>query len=287
MMFTACFGPETPQETAEAFWEAVTDNDAGGAVRYSTLEQKQAYDGFGKSWEAMVPSWKKVVIEGDEARIEAEFSTAEEAGKARNVVTYLLHKDGEWKVDYERTASGLKGGVFATLVGELGRLGQHLNGQIAASSALLREDMQREMEEMHRQMDDLSDSLNSQTQESIEAYGEALRDYVDELGESAREALEENEEDLSEKEKRVLGEAAEELEAQYAALSDPDAGSIAEGSENAAKAQMKLLSIDEKSLGRYREKWEAWHEEFREQTRQFLDEMSAELAQQQKEGYRR
>jgi len=285
MMFTACFGPETPQETAEAFWEAVTDNDAGGAVRYSTLEQKQAYDGFGRSWEAMVPSWKKVVIEGDEARIEAEFSGAD--NDARSVVTYLLHKDGEWTVDYERTASGLKGGVFGTLVGELNRLGRHLSGQLAASSALLREDMQREMEEMRRQMDDLSDSLSRQSEESIQAYGKALRGYVDELGESAREALEENEEDLSEKEKRLLDEVAEELEAQHDALSDPDAGSIAEGSENAAKAQMKLLSIDGKSLDKYREKWEALHEAFREQTRRFLDEMSAEIAQQQKEGYRR
>jgi len=235
----------------------------------------------------MVPSWKKVVIEGDEARIEAEFSGADDAERSRNVVTYLLQRDGEWTVDYEKTATGLKGGVFATLVGEIGRLGQHLSGQIAASSELLREDMQREMDEMRRQMDDLSDSLSRQTEESIEAYGEALRDYVDELGDSAREALEENEEDLSEKERRLLDEVAEELEAQHDALSDPDAKSIAEGSENAAKAQMKLLSIDEKRLGKYREKWEAWHEAFREQTRRFLDEMSAELAQQQKEGYRR
>jgi hypothetical protein len=32
-MFSACSAPNTPQERAAAFWEAVSDNDAGDAVR--------------------------------------------------------------------------------------------------------------------------------------------------------------------------------------------------------------------------------------------------------------
>jgi len=143
---SACFEPDTPQETAAAFWEAVTDNDARGAVKYSTLESEKDYDGFGQKWEGMKPVWKRVVIEGSEASIDAEFTRGgAPAEEPRNVTTFLVKRDGVWKVDYARTANGMRGGVFAALFGELGKLGQQITAQLTASS----QNMQAELDEMH------------------------------------------------------------------------------------------------------------------------------------------
>jgi hypothetical protein len=274
-VMTACTAPKTPQETAAAFWEAVEDDNAGDAVRYSTLKDAGEYDGFDREWKEMKPSWKKIVIEGDEARIAAVFSAPDTPkDERREVVTYLVRRDGQWKVDYARTAEGMKGGVFSTLMGELSKIGEQLSIQFTASSEVIRRDMQREMETMREKMEALSESLNRQADESIERYGEALRESIDELGASAREALEENEERLSEKDRQVLGEVAGDMEAQSDELSEPDADRVAEGTENAAQAQQKLLTVDEKTIGNYKEQWVEWRKEFEAQVQQFLDELN-------------
>jgi hypothetical protein len=280
-MVTACTAPRTPQEAAEAFWESVVADDAHGVVRYSTLEDAGEYDGFGQEWKGLKPSWKKIVIEGDKAEIVTEFvapGTPED--ERREVVTYLVRKDGQWTVDYARTAEGMHGGVFSTLMGELGRIGQQLSEQFSASSEVIRGDMQREMESMRARMQTLSESLGRRANERIERYGETLREQIDELAESVKEAREENEGRLSKEDKRVLDEVAGDMQTQSDALSDPDADRVAEGSESAAEAQQKLLTIDEKSLEKYKEQWEAWREGFEAQARQFLDELNAQLARQ-------
>jgi hypothetical protein len=277
-MMTACTGPKTPQETAAAFWEAVEDGDAGDAVRYSTLTDEKEYDGFGRDWKGLKPAWEKIVIEGDKANIVTGFSAPDTSKKERrSVITYLVRQDGKWKVDYARTAEGMKGGVFSTLMGELSKIGEQLSIQFTASSEVIREDMQREMETMREKMEALSESLNRQANESIKRYGEALRESIDELGASAQEALEENEERLSEKDRQVLDEVAGDMEAQSDELSEPDADRIAEGTENAAKAQQKLLTLDEKTIGKYKEQWIEWRKQFEAQAQRFLDELNDAL----------
>ncbi len=272
--FTACFGPKTPQETAAAFWEAVGENDAGGAVRYSTLTDEKQFDGFGRSWEGITPAVERVVIEGNTAYIIAEIHPPGSAGNTpERVTTYLVQRNGKWLVDYRRTAEGIRGGAFAAFIGELGRLGQTLAEQFAGAS----NDLNREMETMRRQMDTLADSLDRRMTDSITRYGKTLSKRIDALAASAREALDETEHNLTDNEKRLLEEVADDMDAQSDRLSEPNADRIAEGTENALQAQQKLLSIDEKALAQYKQQWNAWLKAFEKEVQAFIDAFDAEL----------
>jgi len=275
----ACFAPKTPQETAAAFWEAVARNDAAGAVRYSTLEDEKDFDGFGRAWAGTKPTIRRIVIEGERAAIVSEVVMPGKTAVPETVTTYLLQRNGTWLVDYRRTAEGMQGNVFAALLGELNRLGRTLTEQIAASS----KDFNREMESMLRQMVTLSESLNRQASESIARYGEALRGSIDALGASAREALNENGEALSERDRQLLDKVAGEMETQSDRLSEPDADSVAEGTEHAARAQQMLLTIDEEAIARYKREWIEWRQAFEKQMQTFIEAFNAEMEKENRE----
>ena len=38
-LLAGCSNPETPQEVAAAFWQAMAENDAGDVMEYSTLAE--------------------------------------------------------------------------------------------------------------------------------------------------------------------------------------------------------------------------------------------------------
>ncbi len=274
LLFSACFEPETPQETAEAFWNAVTKDDARGAVRYSTLEDVRHYDAFGKVWGGLKPTWGRVVIDGDSASVAAEFNApGRPAEESRHVVTYLVRQEGRWTVDYARTSTALQGGVFTLLLGELGKLGRQLSEQLAASS----EDIRLEMDAMAEKMEAYSETLNEQASESIERHGDALRRSIDELAASAREALKDPEANLTAEERRALDDVAGDLEEESERLCDPDVASMAESSKNAEAAQQRLITINKEALEQYKRQWRAWQEQFEAEARRFLEELNRAL----------
>jgi len=75
----------------------------------------------------------------------------------------------------------------------------------------------------------------------------------------------------------MLDETAGGLETQSGKLSEPTSESVMEGTANAANAQQKLISIDEKSMEKYKRQWIEWKERFEAQLQQFLDDLNASL----------
>lgn len=272
VMLTACFSPKTPQEATEAFWKAVVKESAAGAVRYSTLKAESEYDAFGQEWQGLKPSLGRVVIEGSKASVITAF-TGSEGSEVRSVTTYLVQQDGEWKVDYSRTAAGMKGGLFSLFISELDRLGEQLTEHFGASSS----NLQAEMEMMSDRLRALSETLDQKASESIGRYGEVLRRSIDDLAASARDALEEANNQLSEEEKRLLDDVASDLEEESDRLDEPDAGTIAKSSTNAAAAQGRLLTINKEALEQYKQKWQQWQKAFEENAQKFIDELNAAL----------
>ncbi len=90
-ILAGCSKPETPQEVAAAFWQAMAENDAGDVMEYSTLSDTAAFDGYKRSWTDAVPSFGRVIIEDREAtivtRLPAEAGTE---GERLELVTYLV-----------------------------------------------------------------------------------------------------------------------------------------------------------------------------------------------------
>jgi archaellum component FlaC len=271
LLLSACMGPKTPQDVAEAFWQAVIDDDIRRVVRYSTLTDAQAYDGFARDWTGYRPAWGRVVIEGDRASIVSEFSKAGgTAQDRREFVTYLVRQDDRWRVDYARTADSVRGDVIANLLGRLSELGSEISEQWAASTRELDAEVARMIEEIEA----LADSLGARASEGIDKYADVLRQHLEELQESINRALREKD-DLSDRDRRLLQEVAADLDQTGEGLADPSVESIADGGRAAVEAQARLDTTDDDVTGEYKRRWHEWGERFEAQMRRLLNELAA------------
>ena len=116
VMLSGCFGPSTPAEVGQAFWEAVLADDKSNVVEYSTLTNEKYYDHFSKDWVDYQLSLGKLVIDKQQASIETKLDSPTNSGKEnRRFTTYLVLQDNIWKVDYERTGHSIRGGVLGGL----------------------------------------------------------------------------------------------------------------------------------------------------------------------------
>ena len=270
ILLSACSTPDTPQEVTRAFWEAVLNNDAGKAAKYSTLVDPQKYDGFSKDWTGYQPSWGKVVIEGNKASVESEFFGPARSGQEnRQLTTYLVRIDEQWKVDYDRTGQGISGGTFGELFDRLSQMGDEFSQQLQYSSS----EFNAEMERLGDELEAKSSELDRQASEIMDRYAKELNETIDELVDSINRALEDGKEKLSDKDRQVLIEVSNELEAGSKELSDPDAQSIAENSVSIGHAQVRLQSVDNDAFSEYQKQWQ----ELTEQYKQDVENMLAEL----------
>lgn len=269
---TACFGPKTPQEVTQAFWEAVVSGDTKDVVEYSTLADAKLYDGFAKEWAGFQPSWGKVIIEGNEASVVSEFSSPANSGmEDRKFVTYLVQRSEAWKVDYDRTGVEVRGGALTNLFGKLSQLGDDLSKQLQMSA----NDFNAEMERMSQELETMSEEFGQQASDSIERYAEELRESLKELEASIGRALKEDNNTLSEQDRRLLEEASSEVDESRDRLAEPTLESIAISSKSIGSAQRKLGEVEGSGLDEYRQQWQELSQKLEKELQKIIDELSS------------
>lgn len=271
LSLTACLGPKTPQEVTQAFWKAVINNDVSDAVKYSTLTDAKQYDGFSKDWAGYQATWGKVVIDGDKASIDAEFSTQANSGKqTRKFVTYLVQQDKEWKVDYDRTKMSVRGGVLGAIFDKLGQFSDDLNKQINSSA----DNFNHEMEQMSKKLEQMADSFSAEASKQINRYAEQLRQSIDELAESINRALKDDN-NLNDHDKHVLRVAADDLHQDSQNLADPTVETVSKSTRNIGETQQQLDSINGASLDHYKQEWHDLTHKIERDMQKMLEELSA------------
>jgi len=264
--------PQTPQEVTKAFWAAVLDKDVDGAVRYSTLTESKYYDGFSKDWDGYRPSFGKVTIEKDEASIVSRFASPANSGQDdRSFVTYLVHRDGDWKVDYDRTKQSIQGGALGNLMSTITQFGDGVSKQLEASA----DSVKREMDRMSEELERLSDSSSKQASKAVEKYAEELRKSIEELKDSINRALKSESDKLSDQDKRSLQSISDDLEKDRNNLSEPTARQVSDTSRDVGEAQQRLEAIDNDSLDKYRQEWRKLSAQLEADMRKMLNELAS------------
>ena len=272
---SACFEQNTPQEVSEDFWQAVISDDINDIIKYSTLNEAQAYDDFSQNFNKMQASWGKIIIEGNQASIDTILSNPNDTKAVKKEFrTYLVLQNEEWKVNYAQTRENMRGDVFSNLFDQLNQLGDNNSQQFNNST----DSFNAEMERMHKELNELSDSINQQATESINKYAEILRKKMDELTDSIERALKEQEKRLSDKDKRILTGVADDLEENSKKLTEPDMSSITEGSKSVTIAIVQLETTDDGTIGQYKKQWRKWAEEFEADMQKMLDELSISIS---------
>jgi hypothetical protein len=269
---TACFGPKTPQDVTQTFWEAVLNNNAKNAVKYSTLTDPKYHDSFSRDWGGFQPSFGKVTIEEKVASVVSEFTSPANSGQDdRSFITYLILHNEEWKVDYDRTKKSIHGGAIGDLFNKLNQLGDDISRQFESST----DSFKLEMDRMSKELEQISDSFGQQASKSLERYAEQLRKSIKELEQSINRALKEKNNNLSDEDKRVLQEIAADLDQDSKSLSEPSVEAITEGNKNIGETQQQLNTIDNDSLDGYKKEWHELRKQYEQVVRKMTDELSS------------
>jgi nucleotide-binding universal stress UspA family protein len=269
-LLAGCSNPETPQEVAAAFWQAMAENDAGDVMEYSTLADSATFDGYKRSWTDAVPSFGRVVIEGREAtivtRLPAEAGTE---GERLELITYLVRIQDQWLVDYDRTGEAtLNPSPFSNIMGELNRLGEKLSASFSSSSG----ELEQQMEQLARDLEAYSEEMGRQAESAMDEFGEKLQEAMREFERSVEEALKKDEPTPPE-DRVILEQAARDLDRQADELSDPTMEALANASRTVAATGERFTRLSEDTLNRYREEWEQKLAEMRAEAAAFIEQL--------------
>lgn len=272
LVLTGCLGPESPQEVTQKFWESVISHDVDDAIEYSTLVDAKSYDAFNKKWDGYQSVTGQIVINGNQAEVETELSQINETGKNQQKLnTFLVKQDGQWKVDYVRTAESINGGgTLSHFLGQLNGLGKKLSDTIKVSSDKFRVEMQRFEDELKT----LAKSSSDEANKIIEQYGTELKDSIEELAESIDRALKEHDENLSEDEKQTLIKVSADLEKNQQTLSEPTISNISESSRHLNQLQQQLNDISNEKITGYKKQWHNWQYSFESDMQSLLNTLS-------------
>lgn len=272
LVLTGCFGPESPQDVAQEFWKAVITHNVDDAIEYSTLVDAKSYDAFNKKWDGYQPVTGKIVIDGNQAEVETELSRINDTGINRQKLnTYLVKQDGQWKVDYVRTAESINGGALGHFLGQLDELGKKLSDTLMDSSDKFSVEMQRLEDELKT----LAKSVGEEANKIVEQYGTELKKSIEELAESIDRALKEHDDDLSEDDKQTLLKVSYELNKNQQTLSEPTVSNINQSSRHMIQVQQQLDEINNEKIADYKKQWHDWQYSFERDMQSLLDALSA------------
>ena len=203
LLLSSCQSPETPQQIAQHFWQAVIEDKPDKVVKYSTLVDVKDYDRFSTNWNGFQPSLGKITIENNNASVVSKFTPPTGADlKERKLTTYLVMQNEEWKVDYQKTRDEMKTDKAGSLFGKLNQIGKDLQKQLENSA----DEFNSEMEQLGEKLQELSDQVGSDAAEGVEKFADELEKSIKELEESIDRALKDDRKQVPEQEGRNLQE---------------------------------------------------------------------------------
>jgi len=190
-LLSSCQSPETPQQVAQHFWQAVIENNPDKVVEYSTLTNANDYDSFSMNWSGYQPSLGKITIENNNASVVTQFAPPTGAElKERKLTTYLVMQNEEWKVDYQKTRDDMKPDKAGSLFGKLNQIGKKLQKQLENSA----DELTSEMEQLGDKLKELSDQVESEAAAGAQKFADELEKSIKELGESIDRSLKDDQE---------------------------------------------------------------------------------------------
>ena len=278
VMLAGCSRPETPQEVAAAFWQAMAENDAGDVVKYSTLTDKSGFDGYQRSWTNAVPSFGRMVIDGDSATIVTRLPVDDGTeGERLELVTWLVRGSEGWIVDYRQTGEAIiNPSPFRSLMGELNKLGEKLVESLKASSGELEEDMNQ----LARQLESYSEDMGRKAEGAVQNFGEQLQKAMKDLQKSLEQALEQDNQATPE-DRVILEQAARDLNSRGDALDEPSLDALADAGRALAETGERLTRLSDATLARHRDQWQASLAEIRSDIQSFFLDLSKSFSSDQ------
>jgi hypothetical protein len=192
LVIAGCSRPETPQQVATEFWQALAEGKSDAAVGLSTLVNVGAIEDLGSGQISSLPEFGKVVIDADKATIETILATNKSAGDAvagarREITTYLVRMDDQWLVDYQRTREAMASRPsFIGLKEDLSHLREQFDDAVGRSSDQIAEQVDR----LTKDFQTYSEETGKKAEKALETFSESLENLKKQIEESIDRAAE-------------------------------------------------------------------------------------------------
>ncbi|TGN40565.1 hypothetical protein [Marinobacter confluentis] len=189
-VFAGCSRPETPQQVATEFWQALAEGKADAAAELSTLADTATLEGFDAGTFNTLPEFGRVVIEADKATIETVLAAKKSAGDAaegarREITTYLVRVNDQWLVDYQRTQEAVASrSPIEGLKSDISRLREQFDDAVGRSS----EQIAEQVDQLAKDFETYSEETGRKAGEALENFGESLKNFRKEIEEKLDEA---------------------------------------------------------------------------------------------------
>ena len=273
LFLIACSNPNTPQDVAQEFWQSVISNKPEKVVKYSTLTDSKQFDHFSKNWKGYQFGAGKVVIEGDKASVDSNFtSSAGSDEKPRTFMTRLVHRNQRWIVDYDQTRKEMQGGVIAQVLESVNQAGENLKTQIRE----IADNLDIKLERMGDELDALSATIDAKAKDNINQFAAEIRESIKKLELSIQQALKDKGNNWSEQDRNTMNEISLGLREDDERLSKPSLGAIAVSSRHVGKIQRQLSAIDNRVSENQKNQWHELSQEIEKQIQQVVDEFTAD-----------
>ena len=192
VVFAGCTKPETPQQVATEFWQAMAEGNTKRAVELCTLTGTSALDGFDRDWLNTLPDFGRVVIDADQATIVTHLPgdvgvKDAEAGARREITTFLVRVNDQWLVDYQRTREAVtEPSALSGLKNDISKLREQLEGAVGRS----REQISEQLDRLTREFENYSEETGKKAEEILESFSRSLEDLRKRIEKSLEDAEE-------------------------------------------------------------------------------------------------
>lgn len=187
-VLAGCSKPDTPQQAATQFWQALAEGKPGEALDASTLADAQGLEGF--DWPTTLPEFGRVVIDANAATIETVLAVGNSVGDAtdrsrREITTYLVRVNDQWLVDYQRTREALASrSPLEGLKNDIGRLREQFDDAVGRS----KEQISEQVDQLAKDFESYSEETGKRAGEALEKFGESLKNFRQQIEETLEDA---------------------------------------------------------------------------------------------------
>lgn len=162
VMLLACSKPQTPQEVATSFWQAIESGKPNKVKKYVSAKDQITMESLQNVMPISNISFGKIVIDGDLASVDTVVTLQSDQDMELPINTHLLNENDRWVVDYERTINTIvAAGKVAAVINQFKDIGN-----------AVKEGIGRSVEELEKTLPNIEQELSNMEQQIQQAVPE-------------------------------------------------------------------------------------------------------------------
>jgi hypothetical protein len=135
LAISACSKPQTPQEVAADFWQAVQSGKPNKVKKHISAKDQITMESLQNVMPISNVSFGKILIDGDVASVDTHVTLEGDRAMELPINTHLVKENDRWTVDYERTINTIvAAGKVAAVIDQFKDIGNAVKEGIGATT---------------------------------------------------------------------------------------------------------------------------------------------------------